>query len=75
MVVILLFPDGRLTSRFWRRGLRAFSAVYIALLAALAAALAGALGAHPLRIDATGGLVVMDNPAGWFAIAEHSIRH
>ena len=73
VVVILLFPDGRLTSRFWRWGLRAFSAVYIALLAALAAALAGALGAHPLRIDATGGLVVMDNPAGWFAIAEHSI--
>jgi MFS family permease len=73
VVVILLFPDGRLASRFWRRGLRAFCAVYVALLAALAAALAGALGAHPLRIDDTGGLVVMDNPAGWFEIAEHSI--
>ena len=73
VVVILLFPDGRLTSRFWRWGLRAFCALYISLLAALAVALAGALGAHPLRIDDTGGLVVMDNPAGWFAIAEHSI--
>jgi hypothetical protein len=73
VVVILLFPDGRLASRFWRSGLRAFCAVYIALLAAVAAALAGALGAHPLRIDATGGLVVMDNPTGWFAIAERSI--
>lgn len=73
VVVILLFPDGRLASRFWWWGLRAFCAVYIALLAAVAAALAGALGAHPLRIDATGGLVVMDNPTGWFAIAEHSI--
>jgi hypothetical protein len=73
VVVILLFPDGRLASRFWRWGLRAFCAVYIALLAAVAAALAGALGAHPLRIDATGGLVVMDNPTGWFAIAERSI--
>jgi hypothetical protein len=73
VVVILLFPDGRLTSRFWRWGLRAFCALYIALLAALAVALAGALGAYPLRIDETGGLVVMDNPAGWFAIAEHSI--
>jgi hypothetical protein len=73
VVVILLFPDGRLTSRFWRWGLRAFCALYIALLAALVAALAGALGAHPLRIDDTGGLVVMDNPTGWFAIAEHSI--
>jgi hypothetical protein len=73
VVVILLFPDGRLASRFWRWGLRAFGTVYIALLAAVAAALAGALGAHPLRIDATGGLVVMDNPTGWFAIAERSI--
>jgi MFS family permease len=73
VVVILLFPDGRLTSGFWRWGLRAFSALYIALLIALAAALAGALGAHPLRIDDTGGLVVMDDPTGWFAIAEHSI--
>ena len=73
VVVILLFPDGRLTSRFWRWGLRAFCAMYITLLAVLAAALAGALGAHPLRIDDTGGLAVMDNPTGWFAIAEHSI--
>ena len=73
VVVILLFPDGRLTSRYWRWGLRAFSALYIALVAAVAVALAGALDAHPLRIDDTGGLVVMDNPAGWFAIAEHSI--
>jgi hypothetical protein len=73
LVVILLFPDGRLTSRFWRWGLRAFCAVYIALLAAVAAAFAGALDAHPLGIDDTGGLSVMDNPAGWFAIVEHSI--
>ena len=73
VVVILLFPDGRLTSRFWRWGLRAFCAIYIALLAAVAAALAGALGAHPLRVDDTGGLSAIDNPAGWFAIAEHSI--
>jgi MFS family permease len=73
VVVILLFPDGRLTSRFWRWGLRAFCALYLALLAAVAAALAGALGAHPLRVDDTGGLSVTDNPTGWFAIAEHSI--
>jgi len=26
-----------------------------------------------LRIDAVGGLSAVDNPAGWFAIAEHSI--
>jgi hypothetical protein len=73
VVVILLFPDGRLTPGLWRWGLRAFSALYIALLAALATALAGALGAHPLHIDALGGLSAVDNPAGWFEITEHSI--
>src|SRR5580700_11932360 len=28
VAVILLFPDGRLTSRFWRWGLRAFGALF-----------------------------------------------
>jgi hypothetical protein len=73
VAVILLFPDGRLTSRFWRWGLRAFGALFIALLTAVAIALAGALGAHPLRIDTVGGLSAVDNPAGWFGITEHSI--
>jgi hypothetical protein len=73
VAVILLFPDGRLTSPFWRWGLRAFCALYIALLTAVAIALAGALGAHPLRIDTVGGLSAVDNPAGWFGITEHSI--
>jgi hypothetical protein len=73
VVVILLFPDGKLTSRFWRSGLLAFCALYIALLIAMAAALADALGARPLRIDSLGGLSAVDNPSGWFAITEHSI--
>ncbi|MGH3206087.1 MAG: hypothetical protein ACRDOA_00420 [Streptosporangiaceae bacterium] len=73
VAVILLFPDGRLTSSFWRWGLRAFCALYIALLTAVAIAVAGALGAHPLRIDTVGGLSAVDNPAGWFGITEHSI--
>jgi hypothetical protein len=73
VVVILLFPDGRLTSRFWRWGLLAFCALYIALLIAMAAALDDALGGRPLRIDSLGGLSAVDNPSGWFAITEHSI--
>ena len=73
VAVILLFPDGRLASPFWRWGLRTFCALYLALLAVVAVAVAGALGAHPLRIDGVGGLSAVDNPAGWFAIAEHSI--
>ena len=73
VAVILLFPDGRLVSRFWRWGLWAFCALFIALLTAVAVAVAGALGAQPLRIDAVGGLSAVDNPAGWFGITEHSI--
>ena len=42
-VVILLFPDGRLPSRSWRWALRAYCALYAALLAALAVATADAI--------------------------------
>jgi hypothetical protein len=73
VAVILLFPDGRLGSRFWRWGLWAFCALFIALLTAVAIAVAGALGVQPLRIDAVGGLSAVDNPAGWFGTTEHSI--
>jgi hypothetical protein len=61
-VVILLFPDGRLPSRFWRWTLRVFCAVYAALLVATAVATAGAIAAHPIRVDSTGGLSAIDPP-------------
>jgi hypothetical protein len=73
VVIILLFPDGRLSSRFWRWALRVFCVLYLALLAAVMVAAAGALAAHPVRIDATGGLAAVDNPVGWFAAVQHSI--
>jgi hypothetical protein len=65
-VVVLLFPDGRLPSRFWRWALRAYGVLYAALLAADAAATADALIGHPVRVDSSGGLSAVDNPAGWF---------
>jgi hypothetical protein len=71
IVVILLFPDGRLPSRFWRRALRAWCAAFAVLLIASVAATAGALAAHPVRTDTSGGLVALDNPAGWFAVVYH----
>jgi hypothetical protein len=73
VVVILLFPDGRLPSRFWRWALGIYCALYIALVAAIAFATAGALAAHPVRIDAAGGLSAVDNPVGWFAAVQHAI--
>jgi hypothetical protein len=73
VVVILLFPDGRLSSRFWRWALRFYCALYIVLLAAYAVATAHALAVRPLRIDAVGGLSAVDNPAGAFGAIFHVI--
>jgi hypothetical protein len=71
IVVILLFPDGRLPSRFWRWALRVWCTAFAVLLMASVAATAGALAAHPVRIDSSGGLVALDNPVGWFAVVYH----
>jgi hypothetical protein len=71
IVAILLFPDGRLLSRFWRWALRVWCAVFTVLIVALGVATAGALAAHPVRIDTSGGLVALDNPVGWFAVVNH----
>jgi hypothetical protein len=65
-VVILLFPDGRLRSRFWRWTLRVYAVLFAAELVATAVAIAGALAAHPVRVDRTGGLTAVDHPVGWF---------
>jgi hypothetical protein len=65
-VAILLFPDGRLPSRFWRVALRVYGVWFAALLVATGAAIAGALAAHPIRVDSNGGLAAVDQPAGWF---------
>ena len=73
VVIILLFPDGQLSSRFWRWALLVYCALYLALLAAVAAATAGALAAHPVRIDPAGGLSAVDHPVGWFGAVYHSI--
>jgi len=73
VVVILLFPDGRLSSRFWRWALGFYGVLYIVLLAAYAVATARALAVRPLRIDAVGGLSAVDNPAGAFGAISHVI--
>ena len=66
LLAVLLFPDGRLPSRFWRWALRVYGALFATLLLATAAAIAAALAAHPVRVDESGGLAAVDHPAGWF---------
>jgi hypothetical protein len=73
VLAILLFPDGKLPSPLWRWALRAYCAVYAGFLVAYVVATAQALTAHPVRTDATGGLSAVDNPSGWFGVAEHSV--
>ena len=63
---ILLFPDGRLPSRWWRSALRIYGAAFALLLLATCVAIAGALATHPIRVDDTGGLAAVDKPVGWF---------
>jgi hypothetical protein len=69
-VVILLFPDGRLPSRFWRWTLWVFCTAYTVLQVATAVATAGAIAAHPIRVDANGGLSALDTPAGWYNLVQ-----
>jgi hypothetical protein len=71
VVAILLFPDGRLPSRFWRWALGVWCTAFVVLFIASVVATAGALAAHPIRIDTSGGLVALDNPAGWYAVVLH----
>ncbi len=70
LMVTLLFPDGRPSSRFWSWALRALCALFVITLIAYALATVGALAAHPLRIDSSGGLSAIDSPRGWFSAVE-----
>ena len=69
-LVILLFPDGRLPSRSSRWVMRIFVAVLVLFTAALIAAVTQAVGGHHVGLDAYDGLVAIDRPAGWFAMAQ-----
>jgi hypothetical protein len=71
VAVIALFPDGQLRSPVSRWAMLAFWAAYAVLLVASVAKTAGALAARPIHVDSQGGLSVIDNPAGWFAVAQH----
>ena len=66
VLAVLLFPDGRLPSRFWRWVLRVYGVLFVTLLVAEVVAIAGALFAHPVRVDESGGLAAVDHPVGWF---------
>ncbi len=67
---VLLFPDGRLTSRLWRAALRIYAVAFALLVLASCVAIAGAVTAHPIRVDNTGGLAAVDQLVGWFNVVQ-----
>jgi hypothetical protein len=68
-LVILLFPDGRLTSRIWVGALWAYCTIFVFEVVALAVATAQAVAGGAVHVDSTGGLAATDNPVGWYAAA------
>ena len=67
---VLLFPDGKLASRWWRSALRIYTVAFAVLIVATCVAIGEALAAHPIRVDSTGGLAAVDNPVGWFGAVQ-----
>jgi hypothetical protein len=69
-LVILLFPDGWLPPGFWRVAAWATSTVLIVFTIALTVATVTAIDGHRVHLDAFDGLAAIDNPTGWFALAQ-----
>ena len=74
-LILLLFPDGRLTRR-WRGVLWAYLAVAVCWPASIYAVAISTVAGHRIQVDSGGGLTVIDNPAGsasWLATAQELI--
>jgi hypothetical protein len=74
-LIVLLFPDGRLT-RGWRRVMWAYLAVAGCWPAAIYAVAISTIAGHRIQLDSGGGLTVIDSPAGnaaWLGTLEQLI--
>jgi len=70
LLVIMLFPDGRLPPGFWRWVWWASSALLALFLVALTVATIGVIAGHHIRLDTFDGLTAIDHPTGWFAATQ-----
>jgi hypothetical protein len=66
-LVVLLFPDGKLTSAWWRGALWAYTGLYALGIVILVVATVQAVTGHPISLDANGSLVAMDHPPIWYS--------
>jgi hypothetical protein len=74
-LIVLLFPDGRLT-RGWRRVMWAYLAVAGCWPAAIYAVAISIIAGHRIQLDSGGGLTVIDSPAdsaAWLGALEELI--
>jgi hypothetical protein len=65
--VILLFPDGRLASRRWRRVLWVYAALTAYAAAVTVAPAVAAVASHDIRLDTNGNLTNTGQLGGWLA--------
>jgi hypothetical protein len=65
--VILLFPDGRLTSRRWRRVLWVYAALAAYVTAVTVAPAIAAVAGHDIHVDTNGNLTNTGQLGGWLA--------
>jgi len=61
---ILLFPEGRLPSRFWRWPMRLYLAVAALWAGGAFTISAATIAGHRIRINAGGDLAIIDHPTG-----------
>ncbi len=74
-LIMLLFPDGRLT-RGWRRVMWAYLAVGACWPAGIYAVAVSTIAGHRIRVDSGGGLTIIDSPSGsaaWLGTAQELI--
>ena len=65
--VILLFPDGRLTSRRWKWALWVYAALAVYVTAVVVAPAIAAVAGHDIRLDTKGNLANTGQLGGWLA--------
>jgi hypothetical protein len=73
LLVILLFPDGHLPSPRWRWAVWAYCLLCGGYLALLIGVAADAISGQRVRVDAYGGLTVVDYPVGRLALTQNII--
>jgi hypothetical protein len=72
-LVILLFPDGRLTSRRWRWVLWAYAGLFTCVMAVIFGPAVAAVASHHIRLNASGGVITPGHRTGAAARAAEGL--